>query len=108
MAQKRAGQFHRYIRDERINLHRRTRHQFVLQPRLWHSAIQDANSYKRFFKATGETKQKQKETVQEVQEPVVEPAEGKRERYKKGLVEEPPAGYCAGGATPWNEARGTN
>ena len=24
-------------------------------------------------------------------------------RYKKGFVEEPPVGYCAGGAAPWKE-----
>lgn len=26
-----------------------------------------------------------------------------KDRYKKGFVEEPPAGYCAGGPAPWNE-----
>lgn len=25
------------------------------------------------------------------------------DRYKKGFVEEPPAGYCADGAAPWKE-----
>lgn len=25
------------------------------------------------------------------------------DRYKKGFVEEPPAGYCAGGPEPWKE-----